>query len=183
MRRTVRAHVAVLAIFALLSPINGFAADKDLPAKKDPEQIGDRNVGKGVNLYSIEKEISMGKRYAQDIERQAKLVEDPVITEYVNRLGQNLVRNSDVKIPVSIKVIDSDEVNAFALPGGFFYVNTGLVLRAETEAELAGVMAHEIGSTQIDKGKIKGMIAQPIGRCLGDFVIRAGVISRAFNHI
>src|SRR5690606_39527833 len=87
---------------------------------------------------------SLGKQLATEIERQAKLVDDPIISEYVNRVGQNLVRNSDVKVPVSIKVIDSDEVNAFALPGGFFFVNTGLILRADNEAELAGVMAHEI---------------------------------------
>ena len=169
MIRTIRAHFAVLAILTLLAPTGGFAADKDLPAKKDPEQIGDRDVGKGVNLYSIEKEIAVGKKYAQDIERQAKLVEDPVVTEYVNRLGQNLVRNSDVKIPVSIKVIDSDEVNAFALPGGFFYVNTGLLLRAETEAELAGVMAHEIahiaarhGTRQASRGQIVNLASIPL---------------------
>jgi len=71
-------------------------------------------------------------------------VQDPVITEYVNRIGQNLVRNSDAKVPFTIKVIDSDEINAFALPGGFFYVNSGLILAADEEAELAGVMAHEI---------------------------------------
>jgi len=170
MLRTLRANIAVLAIFTLLMPYSGIAADNDkTPAKKDPDQIGDRNVGKGVNFYSIEKEIAMGKKYAQEIERQAKLVDDPVVSEYVNRLGQNLVRNSDVKIPVSIKVIDSDEVNAFALPGGFFYVNTGLLLRAETEAELAGVMAHEIahiaarhGTRQATRGQIVNLASIPL---------------------
>ena len=93
--------------------------------KKDPEAIGDRDVGKGVNFYSIEKEIAVGKGLAQEIERQAKMIDDPVIGEYVNRVGQNLVRNSDTKMPVTIKVIDSEEVNAFALPGGFFFVNSG----------------------------------------------------------
>jgi predicted Zn-dependent protease len=86
----------------------------------------------------------MGKAYSQQVERTAKLVDDPVITEYVNRVGQNLVRNSDAKVPFTIKVIDSDEVNAFALPGGFFYVYTGLIVQAQEESELAGVMAHEI---------------------------------------
>jgi len=160
----------LLAIASMLMPLGGFAEQEDkLPTKKDPEKIGDRNVGSGVNMYSIEKEIAMGKRYAQEIEQQAKLVEDPVISEYVNRLGQNLVRNSDVKIPVSIKVIDSDEVNAFALPGGFFYVNTGLLLRAETEAELAGVMAHEIahiaarhGTRQQTRGQIINFASIPL---------------------
>jgi len=112
--------------------------------KKDPDQIGERDVGKGVNFYSIEREIALGKSLAQEIERQAKVVDDPVISEYVNRVGQNLVRNSYVKVPVTIKVLDGDEVNAMALPGGFFFVNTGLLLRAESESELAGVMAHEI---------------------------------------
>jgi predicted Zn-dependent protease len=109
--------------------------------------IGNRNVGcsRGMgNWYTLEKQVAMGKEYAQQVESSAKMIEDPVITEYVNRLGQNLVRNSDAKVPFTIKVIDSDEVNAFALPGGFFYVNSGLILAADSEAELAGVMAHEI---------------------------------------
>jgi predicted Zn-dependent protease len=112
--------------------------------KKDPDGIGNRDVGKGVNFYSLEKEIALGKGLAQEVERQAKIVNDPVIAEYVNRLGQNLVRNSDAKVPFTIKVIETDEVNAFALPGGFFFVNTGLILQTDNEAELAGVMAHEI---------------------------------------
>ena len=93
--------------------------------KKDPDEIGNRDVGKGVNFYSIEKEIGLGKQMAQEVERQAKIVDDPIIAEYVNRVGQNLVRNSDAKVPFTIKVIDSEEINAFALPGGFFFVNTG----------------------------------------------------------
>ena len=100
--------------------------------------------GKLGNWYSLEKEIQMGKSYAQQVEASVKLVQDPVVTEYVNRIGQNLVRNSDAKVPFTIKVIDSDEINAFALPGGFFYVNSGLILAADNESELAGVMAHEI---------------------------------------
>jgi beta-barrel assembly-enhancing protease len=113
-------------------------------SKQDVEAIGDRGVGKGVDFYSIEKEIALGKSLAQEVEKVSKLVDDPIIVEYVNRVGQNLVRNSDAKVPFTIKVIDSDEINAFALPGGFFYVNSGLILRASEEAELAGVMAHEI---------------------------------------
>jgi beta-barrel assembly-enhancing protease len=111
---------------------------------KDPDAIGDRDVGSGVNFYSLEKEIALGKQLAQEVERQAKIIDDPVIAEYVNRVGQNIVRNSDAKVPFTIKVLDTEEVNAFALPGGFFFVNSGLILKAETEAELAGVMAHEI---------------------------------------
>jgi len=115
-------------------------------SKNDVDAIGNRKVGgRGMgNWYSLETEIRMGKEYAQQVESSVKLVQDPVINEYVNRIGQNLVRNSDAQVPFTIKVIDSDEVNAFALPGGFFYVNSGLILAADEEAELAGVMAHEI---------------------------------------
>src|ERR1039457_2982734 len=115
--------------------------------KTDVDAVGNRNVGcgRGVgNWYSIERQVAMGRSYAQQIESQIKLVNDPVVTEYVNRIGQNLVRNSDAQVPFTIKVIDSDVVNAMALPGGFFYVNSGLLLAADEEAEMAGVMAHEI---------------------------------------
>ena len=115
-------------------------------SKSDVDAIGNRKVGgRGMgDWYSLETEIRMGKQYAMQVEQSVKLVQDPVVTEYVNRIGQNLVRNSDAQVPFTIKVIDSDEVNAFALPGGFFYVNSGLILAADEEAELAGVMAHEI---------------------------------------
>jgi predicted Zn-dependent protease len=114
--------------------------------KNDVDAIGNRNVGgRGLgDWYSTDTEIKMGKQYAMMVEQTARMVQDPVINEYVNRIGQNLVRNSDAKVPFTIKVIDSDEINAFALPGGFFYVNSGLILAADEEAELAGVMAHEI---------------------------------------
>src|ERR1700733_58696 len=139
MRRTFGLSSVLLLTFALL-PAPSFAQNKE----KDPDAIGDRDVGKGVNFYSLEKEIAIGKGMAQQVERQAKIIDDPIIAEYVNRVGQNLVRNSDAKVPFTIKVIDSEDVNAFALPGGFFFVNSGLILKADTEAELAGVMAHEI---------------------------------------
>jgi hypothetical protein len=115
-------------------------------SKNDVNAIGNRKVGgRGLgDWYSLEGEIRMGKQYAQEVEATSKLIRDPVINEYVNRIGQNLVRNSDAQVPFTIKVIDSDEVNAFALPGGFFYVNSGLILAADEESELAGVMAHEI---------------------------------------
>ena len=114
--------------------------------KDDVDAIGNRKVGgRGLgDWYSLETEIRMGKQYSMMIESSSKMVNDPVVTEYVNRIGQNLVRNSDAQVPFTIKVIDSDVVNAFALPGGFFYVNSGLILAADEEAELAGVMAHEI---------------------------------------
>jgi len=111
---------------------------------QDVDSIGNRNVGKGLDMYSLETEIAMGKQAAQEVERTSKLVDDPIVVEYINRVGQNLVRNSDAKVPFTIKVIDSDVINAFALPGGFFYVNSGLILAADSEAELAGVMGHEI---------------------------------------
>jgi hypothetical protein len=115
-------------------------------SKNDVNAIGNRKVGgRGLgDWYSLEGEIRMGKQYAQEVEATSKLIRDPIITEYVNRIGQTLVRNSDAQVPFTIKVIDSDEVNAFALPGGFFYVNSGLILAADEESELAGVMAHEI---------------------------------------
>jgi predicted Zn-dependent protease len=141
MYESIRKCILFLAVFALLLPSAMFADNKE----KDPDQIGNRDVGKGVNFYSLEKEIALGKQLAQEVERQARIVDDPIIAEYVNRIGQNLVRNSDAKVPFTIKVIDSDEVNAFALPGGFFFVNTGILLKADNEAEMAGVMAHEIG--------------------------------------
>src|SRR5271163_826881 len=132
-------------------------------SKDDVDAIGNRDVGKGVNFYSLEREIALGKQYAQEVERTSKMIDDPVVTEYVNRVGQNLVRNSDARVPFTIKVIDSDEVNAFALPGGFFYVNSGLILRAQEESELAGVMAHEIShvtARHITKNETKGQIMQ-----------------------
>jgi len=138
-------------------------------SEKDVNSVGNRSVGKGVNLYSLEREIALGKGAAQEVERSAKMVTDPVVTEYVNRVGQNLVRNSDAKVPFTIKVIDSDEINAFALPGGFFYVNSGLILHADEEAELAGVMAHEIahvaarhGTRNATKGEIMQWASIPL---------------------
>src|SRR6266851_3796322 len=159
MRRTFGLAACMLLSFTLL------ASDK----KKDPEEIGNRDVGKGINFYSLEKEIGLGKALAQDVERQAKIIDDPIIAEYVSRVGQNLVRNSDAKVPFTIKVIDSEDVNAFALPGGFFFVNSGLILKADSEAELAGVMAHEIahvaarhGTRQATRGEIAQLATIPL---------------------
>jgi predicted Zn-dependent protease len=157
MKRLLSPLLSLAVAFALLMPL--FADDKE----KDPDEIGNRNVGKGVNFYSIEKEIALGKQLAQQVERSAKIITDPVVAEYVNRVGQNLVRNSDAKVPFTIKVIDSEEVNAFALPGGFFFVNSGLIMKADNEAELAGVMAHEIGHVAARHGTrqaTRGEIAQ-----------------------
>jgi beta-barrel assembly-enhancing protease len=151
----------ILLASSLLLTISSFAQDpavllqpKVSPVKayhdgsiRDLDAIGNRNIGcvRGLgNWYSLEKQIEMGRSYARQMETGAKLVTDPVITEYVNRIGQNLVRNSDAMVPFTIKVIDTDDINAFALPGGFFYVDSGLILAADNEAELAGVMSHEI---------------------------------------
>ena len=179
----------VAALMLVAGPVRGFAAGetdkqetqektekadsksdkKQKNKKKDPDDIGNRDVGKGVNFYSLEKEIGLGKQLAQEVERQAKIIDDPVIAEYVNRVGQNLVRNSDAKVPFTIKVLDTEEVNAFALPGGFFFVNSGLILKAENEAELAGVMAHEIahvaarhGTQQATRGQIANLATIPL---------------------
>jgi predicted Zn-dependent protease len=138
-------------------------------SEKDVNSVGNRGVGKGVNLYSLQREIAMGKQAAMEVEKTARMINDPVVTEYVNRVGQNLVRNSDAKVPFTIKVIDSDEINAFALPGGFFYVNSGLILRADEEAELAGVMGHEIahvaarhGTKTATKGELMQLATIPV---------------------
>ncbi len=159
MKRLLSASLSFSLAMALVAPASVFAENPE----KDPDQIGNRNVGKGVNFYSLEKEIALGKQLATEVERQAKIINDPVIAEYVNRVGQNLVRNSDAKVPFTIKVIDSEEVNAFALPGGFFFVNSGLIMKADNEAELAGVMAHEIGHVAARHGTkqaTRGEIAQ-----------------------
>jgi beta-barrel assembly-enhancing protease len=113
-------------------------------SKYDVTLIGHRNIGTGLNFYSLEREIAVGQEFAKEVEQTSKLITDPAIAEYVNRIGQNLVRNSDSRVPFTIKVIDSGEINAFALPGGFFYVDSGLILAAESESELAAIMAHEI---------------------------------------
>jgi beta-barrel assembly-enhancing protease len=141
-----------------------------LSENENPEMIGKRNINKHqINFYSLDKEVALGRQYAQEVDRTAKLIEDPVIADYINKVGQNLVLHSDAKVPFTIKVIDSDEINAFALPGGFFYVNKGLILAADNEAELAGPMAHEIahvaarhGVEQASKGQIVNFASLPL---------------------
>jgi len=160
-----RLLLAGLGLVVVLTITGGGSKDP----KKDPDEIGTRDVGKGVNFYSLEKEMAIGKQLAADVERQAKLITDPVISEYVNRIGQNLVRNSDAKVPFVIKVIDGEEVNAFALPGGYFFVYSGLILKADNEAELAGVMSHEIAhvaarhcTRQATRGEIANLATIPL---------------------
>ena len=172
-----RSSTVLTLVLALAMPFSLAAGPKkDSNGKKKPKNqkedvdaIGDREVGKGMNFYSLEKEIALGKQLAQQIERHSKIVDDPIIAEYVNRVGQNLVRNSDSKVPFTIKLLDDQTVNAFALPGGFFFVNAGLFLRAESESELAGVMAHEIahvaarhGTKQATKGQVLNLATIPL---------------------
>jgi predicted Zn-dependent protease len=130
------------------APANkGAGAKRDQRAvqvKYDVSKIGDRGIGDGINFYSLDREIAMGRELSAQVQGQARIISDTMVTDYVNRLGQTIVRNSDAKVPFTIKVIDNDEVNAFALPGGYFFVNSGLIMAADNEAELAGVMAHEI---------------------------------------
>ena len=122
--------------------MTGLAMGRD----KDPrsEEAKNRDAGRGVNFYSIDREMALGKQMARDVEFQYRAIDDPIITEFVNRIGQNLLNNSDARVPLTVKLLDSEDVNAFALPGGFLFVNSGLILQTNTESELAGVMAHEI---------------------------------------
>lgn len=149
---------------------------KPLSEKEDPRLIGKRKINGGFIASisgGVDKEVNLGRQLAAEVDREAKFVDDPVITEYINRVGQNVVLHSDAKIPFTIKVIDSDEVNAFALPGGFFYVNKGLILAADNEAEVAGVMAHEIAhvaARHAMENQAKGMLAQ-IGLTAGSIFL------------
>jgi beta-barrel assembly-enhancing protease len=152
------------------APKNSAKKSEPLAEDENPEMIGKRNINKlQVNFYSLDKEVAIGRQFAQEVDRSAKLVEDPIVVEYINKVGQNLVLHSDAKVPFTIKVIDADEINAFALPGGFFYVNKGLILAADNEAELAGPMAHEIahvaarhGVEQASKGQIVNWASLPL---------------------
>jgi predicted Zn-dependent protease len=152
----------------------GIVCGSDQNKKDDPNQIGNRDVGKGVNFYSLEKEMALGKQLAQEVTRQAKVLDDPLITEYVNRVGQNLVRNSDAKVPFTFQVLEGPEVNAFALPGGYVFVYTGLIKMADEEDEFAGALAHEIAhvaARHMTRNATKGQIARigtiPLSVALG----------------
>jgi predicted Zn-dependent protease len=169
--RSLNSKLAILTLscFLYATSVPAFAKDKKKNERDDPDAIGDRNVTCKVNWYSLEKEIALGKQLAQQVERESRVINDPVVAEYVNRVGQNLVRNSDAKVPFTIKVLDDDTINAFALPGGFFFVYSGLILKADTESELAGVMAHEIahvaarhGTCQATRGQIANLATIPL---------------------
>jgi len=132
---------AILVFGAVSTHVTAFAGDK----KKDPAEIGDRNVSKGLNFYTWDQETALGKQLSIEVEKQAKIVDDPILSEYINRLGQNLAHNSDVTFPITFKLIEADEINAFTLPGGYVFINTGLLELSGNEAELASAIAHEIG--------------------------------------
>jgi len=163
-------------IVALLTLAMAVASAEPQEKKKkdDPSQVGNRDVGKGINLYSPEKELALGKQLAQEVQRQSKMLEDPLVTEYVNRVGQNLARNSDAKVPFTFMVIQDDSLNAFALPGGFIFVNTGLIRIADEEDEFAGAIAHEIAhvaarhmTRQATKSQLANLATIPLGGVLG----------------
>ena len=201
MGKTKKIFQLALIVVILLTTITTYADDKDkdkdkdkaaatanantkvtpkskLDDKENPQLVGKRDINKHQpNFYSLAKEIGLGQQLSGEVERQLKFIDDPIVTEYVNRIGQNIVLNSDAKVPFTIKVVDSEEINAFALPGGFFYVNKGLILAADSEAEIVGVMAHEIahvaarhGTEQATKGQVANIgsiglifIGGPIG--------------------
>lgn len=171
----------LLAVLIVALPFSSFAGDtrtdKPKPEKKksaaekakDPDEIGNRDVSRGVNLYSIDREIALGKSLAQEVVRQAKLIDDPMVTEFVNRVAQNIVRNSDAKYPFTVMVLDDDTINAFALPGGHLFVNHGLILGTDNEAQLAAALAHEIahvaarhGTRQETREQLAGAATIPL---------------------
>jgi predicted Zn-dependent protease len=162
---------AVIAVAAVSLALTAQAGDKK---KDDPSQIGHRDVGKGLNFYSIEKEMALGRQLAEEVQRQASILDDPVITEYVNRVGQNLARNSDAVVPFTFQVIEDESLNAFALPGGYVFVNTGLIEVADEEDEFAGALAHEIAhvaarhmTRQMTKSQLANLVSLPLGGILG----------------
>jgi len=170
------------ALVALLLAMFTAAAADNKKSKDDPNQIGSREVGKCLNMFSVEKEIALGKQLAEEVKRQARLKDDPLIAEYVNRVGQNLARNSDAKMPFTFQVVEDETPNAFALPGGFVFVNTGLIKIADEEDEFAAALAHEIAhvaarhlTCQATKQQLLTLLAMPAGVVLGGW---GGVLAR-----
>jgi predicted Zn-dependent protease len=159
-----------MAAIAALASVS--LAARPLPGgekNKDPNEIGNRDVSKGLNFYSLEQEMALGRQLSAEVARQAHLIDDPIVSEYINRLGQNLARNSDVAFPVRFTLIEADEINAFTLPGGFIYVNTGTFRLSDNEAELASVMAHELGhaaarhaTRQMTRGDLAALAQIPL---------------------
>jgi predicted Zn-dependent protease len=174
--RAVCSLILSLALAASVSRADG------KKKKDDPGQIGNRDVGKCLNFYSLDKELALGKQLAEEVQRQAKMNEDPLISEYVNRVGQNLVRNSDAKVPFTFRVIAGDTPNAFALPGGYVFVYTGLIKIADEEDEFAGALAHEIAhvaarhmTCHATKSQLTQLLSLPLGAIIGGW---GGVAAR-----
>ena len=175
--RTLFALILAMALAAAAA----YAGDKK---KDDPSQIGNRDVGKGINFYSLEKEMALGTALAQQVQRQARMVDDPLTSEYLNRFCQNLARNSDAKVPLSCQMIDGEEPNAFALPGGYIFVYSGLIKIADEEDELAGAVAHEIAhvaarhmTRQATKKEMANLATIPLSVLLGGwtgYAVRQG---------
>jgi predicted Zn-dependent protease len=184
-----------LGVFLALSLAAAAWAD-DQKKKDDPAQIGHRDVGKGINIYSIEREMALGKQLAEEVTRQAKVQDDPLVAEWVNRLCQNLARSSDAMVPITCQVIEGDQPNAFALPGGFIFIYTGLIKLADEEDELAAAVAHELAhiaarhmTKQATKSTLLNAATIPIsiilGGGIGGYAVRQGAgaaIPAAFLH-
>jgi predicted Zn-dependent protease len=178
--------LSALILTMALAVAGAHAGDdpKSKNKKDDPSQIGNRDTGKCLNFYSVDKEIAMGKQLAEEVVRQVKTNDDPLLGEFVNRVGQNLVRNSDAKVPFTFRVIEDDAPNAFALPGGFIFVNTGLIKIASEEDEFAGAVAHEIAhvaarhlTCRATKGQLANILSLPLGMVLGGwtgYAVRQG---------
>ncbi len=170
------------AILVVSLAVATASASDPKKSKDDPNQIGNRDVGKCLNMFSIEKEIALGKQLSEEVKRQARLNDDPLVGEYVNRVGQNLARSSDAKVPFTFQVVEDEAPNAFALPGGFVFVNTGLIKIADEEDEFAAALAHEIAhvaarhlTCQATKQQLLTMLALPAGAVLGGW---GGVLAR-----
>jgi predicted Zn-dependent protease len=145
-----RSRIAVFGLCFLLGSIPAWArqhskAGAKAKAQTEINRIGNRDLTKGsLDLYSWQREFQIGKEMAERVEELTTPLNDPATQEYVQALADRIVRNSDAKIPVQVKIIYSNQVDAFALPGGFLFVNSGLILQTHSEAELAGVIAHEV---------------------------------------
>jgi predicted Zn-dependent protease len=181
-----RQFLPLLLVFSLVvTPVSAYDGPHPLKEKENPQLIGKRDINKGqINFYSMEKEVAIGRQMAAEVDRYSKLLDDPIILEFVNRVTQNIVINSDIKVPVTVKVIDSPEINAFALPGGFLYVNRGLIEAADNEAELAGVIAHEAAHIAARHGveqASKGNLFAPASNALEPAVERSTFMSCAFT--
>jgi predicted Zn-dependent protease len=187
LRLWVRSWVRLLPLLAVLGLASAAsAADRE----RDPEAIGNRTVSGRVNLYSVEREMALGRQLAIEVEKQARMVDDSTVSEYVNRIGQNLVRNSDVTMPVTFRVIESDEVNAFTLPGGYIFINTGMLRLTANEAQLASALAHELGhaaarhaTRQASRNQLIGLSTLPLGMLGGLPWLMGGQAARGFLPI